>query len=333
MQNLIIDRITIRRDSEGRYCLNDLHKASGGERKNEPSLFLTNKQTQELIQELSVTGNPVSDKINNLEPIKIIRGFGVEQGTYVVEDLVYAYAMWISAAFNLKVIRTFRALTAQQEQRKQPDPKVNQENSLLSVTSLEIAEILNMEHLWVHSRIRTLICIDQIGEVSIEKDGTENIYVFKGEHGKRDSLILVVDMRPEYVPALLNHWQTREQKALLSHPTVNVYELLDDMDGMVAIKDAARFLNKNNRELEQWLLDHKWIRKGSVQSPWLGSDQMLFLDYLRHKVEPKQIKGLVHFNYQILITAKGLKKLSHIFGFDGLPVHINQQFKNELQLR
>ena len=30
MNTLTIDTITIRKDSEGRYCLNDLHKAAGG---------------------------------------------------------------------------------------------------------------------------------------------------------------------------------------------------------------------------------------------------------------------------------------------------------------
>ena len=36
MNTLTIDTITIRKDSEGRYCLNDLHKTAKNERRHEP---------------------------------------------------------------------------------------------------------------------------------------------------------------------------------------------------------------------------------------------------------------------------------------------------------
>lgn len=101
-----IDGAIIRQDQFGRYCLNDLHKASGSELKNKPSNFLQNDKTQELAHVLTDAGNPSSP---NIEPICTIRG-GLHQGTYVVKELVYAYAMWISPVFHLKVIRTFDAL-------------------------------------------------------------------------------------------------------------------------------------------------------------------------------------------------------------------------------
>lgn len=95
---ICIDSTQIRQDAGGRYCLNDLHRAAGGEKRHVPGYWLENEQTKSLVEILGVTGIPVS----------VIRG-GLQQGTYVCKELVYSYAMWISPEFNLKVIRTFDA--------------------------------------------------------------------------------------------------------------------------------------------------------------------------------------------------------------------------------
>ena len=105
---LKIDGAAIRQDQHGRFHINDLHIASGGLDKNKPSNFLRQDQIQALIKEIE----RCSHMSNGVSAVESIRG-GSTQGTYAVKQIVYAYAMWISAAFHLKVINTFDALTTQ----------------------------------------------------------------------------------------------------------------------------------------------------------------------------------------------------------------------------
>ena len=112
-QPLVIGEFSIRQDEDGRYCLNDLHKASGNAIKHKPSFWLRNEQTQDLISELQ---NCNSQFAAIEKPVNILRGnfSGVKkQGTYVVKELVYSYAMWISAKFHLQVIRAYDAMVMQ----------------------------------------------------------------------------------------------------------------------------------------------------------------------------------------------------------------------------
>lgn len=64
-------------------------------------------QTMKLIAELN--SEVLSDGQSCPSPISACKG-GNNQGTYVCKELVYAYAMWISPAFNLKVIRAYDAM-------------------------------------------------------------------------------------------------------------------------------------------------------------------------------------------------------------------------------
>ncbi|MCD9029407.1 phage antirepressor KilAC domain-containing protein [Luteimonas sp. BDR2-5] len=99
MSALVIANATIRRDDDGRFCLNDLHKAAGGEARHRPGYWLALDQTQALAIEIEKAGIPAIRKRQRI-------------GTFVVRELVYAYAMWISAVFHLQVIRSFDALVS-----------------------------------------------------------------------------------------------------------------------------------------------------------------------------------------------------------------------------
>lgn len=98
--------VVITQDAHGRYSLNDLHRAAGGEAKHQPALFVRAKMTADLVAEVHST-DPQS------APIASING-GPNRGTYACRELVYAYAMWVAPKFHLQVIRTFDAVATGQ---------------------------------------------------------------------------------------------------------------------------------------------------------------------------------------------------------------------------
>ncbi|MBV5311127.1 KilA-N domain-containing protein [Chromatium okenii] len=77
---ITIDNFIIHQDADGRYCLNDLHAASGGKDKDQPSNWMRAQQTQDLIAELSkslILRDPQirgSSEINSLLPVVTIKG-------------------------------------------------------------------------------------------------------------------------------------------------------------------------------------------------------------------------------------------------------------------
>lgn len=100
------------------YSLNDLHKASGGEDKHQPSKFVRMDQTQALITEIENSPKVASLKTAGIPAIKTKEGRG--GGTYACKELVIAYAAWISAAFHLKVIRVFLAAAIPKQEEGLP---------------------------------------------------------------------------------------------------------------------------------------------------------------------------------------------------------------------
>lgn len=98
--SLTILSTAIRQDAEGRYCLNDCHRASGAEKKDGPSYWLATKDSEKLVEKLN----------EETAGMSVVTVEGRNGGTFVAKELVYAYAMWISADFSLTVIRAFDAM-------------------------------------------------------------------------------------------------------------------------------------------------------------------------------------------------------------------------------
>ena len=116
MSNLTILKTSIR--SYGNlYSLNDLHKASGNAEKHRPSLFVRLDTTQDLISE-------IQKEVKSTDLIFKTTGGRGMRGTYACEELMLAYAMWISPKFHLIVLRAFLAMHRNQPQQLSlPEPE------------------------------------------------------------------------------------------------------------------------------------------------------------------------------------------------------------------
>ncbi|OOF38977.1 hypothetical protein BKK50_11135 [Rodentibacter rarus] len=113
MSNLTILKTSISQ-LDNLYNLKDLHRVSGNEAKHEPYRFVRLDTTQELIEEIQKE-DPTA------QPLKTLRG--THGGTYACEELVLAYAMWISPKFHLVVLRAFLAMHRnEQQQLTLPEP-------------------------------------------------------------------------------------------------------------------------------------------------------------------------------------------------------------------
>ncbi|MGF6994627.1 KilA-N domain-containing protein [Paraburkholderia sp. GAS32] len=115
MAALCLNGVSIRRDEDGRYSFNDFHEAAGGAAGDSPNHFLRLKNTQKLIAELE----------EQTAHICVVSTEGRNGGTYGHENLVIAYAAWISAKFYAHVLQTFKeaAIAKLNAERPAPTPE------------------------------------------------------------------------------------------------------------------------------------------------------------------------------------------------------------------
>jgi len=100
---VIVNGVSVRVDSEGRYNLNDLHAAAvlkGEATDNQrPSQFMRSKQVRKFVQTLSA--------VQKCTAVDAVNG-GVNHGVWGMELVAIRYAAWLSPEFEIRVYETFR---------------------------------------------------------------------------------------------------------------------------------------------------------------------------------------------------------------------------------
>ncbi|MDC5296140.1 phage antirepressor KilAC domain-containing protein [Acinetobacter baumannii] len=111
---------------------------------------------------------------------------------------------------------------------------INSNTQIASMTSLEIAELLNSRHDNVKTSIERLIASEVIASPAMKemlstvnnRQYAQTVYVFTGEQGKRDSTIVVAQLSPQFTAKLVDRWIELEQATQIKLPSTYKEALL-----------------------------------------------------------------------------------------------------------
>ena len=130
-------------------------------------------------------------------------------------------------------------------------------NTEQSMTSLEIAELVEKRHDNVKRTIQTLVERRVIALPHFEEKATAGrpigFFTFKGEKGKRDSIIVVAQLCPEFTARLVDRWA--ELEALVTKPQITTPQ-----DYLSALKALVESEEQNQER------DHAIATKAEIGS-------------------------------------------------------------------
>ncbi|RXN73749.1 DNA-binding protein [Providencia rettgeri] len=143
-----------------------------------------------------------------------------------------------------------------------------------SMTSLEIAELVNA----VHSNVkRTIERLVQKGIIQLPPtDKVENkqsnspnkyseVYIFSGEKGKRDSIIVVAQLSPEFTARLVDRWKELENERRKPKSQAEIIAAM-----ALANLESERRISSVEEKVEQVHEVVEQIKQGTIPAGWIG---------------------------------------------------------------
>lgn len=224
----------------------------------------------------------------------------------------------------------------------------------IKMDHLEIANLVHKRPDNVKRTIESLVDANIIAHPQIE-DGIKSangvipkVYVFLGEQGKRDSIVVVAQLCPEFTARLVDRWQELEyrskqhnvdinnphvlRKALLEY-TEQVIELEHKNTGLeksikvitqtnhgVKFQQACKILNIKRSVLADWLNKHGWDRR--LNNARASTHYSQERGYCETKYEERtKIKANgelgSYSQIEFFILPKGMEVLAKHFGIRG----------------
>jgi phage regulator Rha-like protein len=228
-------------------------------------------------------------------------------------------------------------------------------NASASMTSLEIADLVETRHDNVRTSIerlaeKSIIQLPSLQIVenkqSLSANNKTKAYIFTGDQGKRDSIVVVAQLSPEFTARLVDRWQElevrvamaqfdipknytealrlaadlSEQKAIveaelaIAAPKAEALDRIATADGSLCLRDAAKELQMQPKQFNLWMQANKWIYKRAGGSSFVGYQDRIQAGLLEHKANIIiDEAGNERLRDQVRVTAKGLARLAALF--------------------
>lgn len=214
----------------------------------------------------------------------------------------------------------------------------------LTMSSREIAELVDSRHDSVRRTVERLAERGVIALPPLVEKATAGRpsaeYVFSGDQGKRDSIIVVAQLSPEFTARLVDRWQELEsanrvqlpdftnpaesarawaeqyelraiahQALAIAAPKVEFVDRYVENTGTLTFRQVAKLLKANERQLRQLLIDgHVMYRLNGVMTPYQNH-----IDACRFEVKTGTSERNNHAFAQARFTPKGVQWIAGLW--------------------
>jgi phage antirepressor YoqD-like protein len=220
-----------------------------------------------------------------------------------------------------------------------------------TMSSREIADLVGARHDNVRRTVERLSERGVIALPPLEEKPTDGRpaleYVFAGEKGKRDSIVVVAQLSPEFTAHLVDRWQELEarkpvvdpilalndpgtlrallldnveermklaQELAAASPKLEAFDRIAAADGSLCITDAAKGLQVRPKSLFEFLRAHGWIYQPHGGRGDIAYATKLQQGLMEHKTTTvHRSDGSEKIITQARITPKGLIRLAQEF--------------------
>ncbi|EJH2458436.1 Rha family transcriptional regulator [Escherichia coli] len=152
-------------------------------------------------------------------------------------------------------------------------------NDKASMTSVEIAELVGSQHSDVKRSIERLVAKNIIRKPPMAvSEKINNLgfkvqyehYLFEGEQGKRDSIIVVAQLCPEFTARLVDRWRELEEQ--IRKPMSEI-EMVAAM-ALEAVRQQKR-LDKMEEKVSHVAETVEQIKRGTIRDGYAGYRQLV----------------------------------------------------------